>query len=66
TEMDRKQSRTRSIHMPAFNPEENVTSDIAADVSEVEELREQLDMHAIIVPCLGEEPLFTAEQVSGA
>ncbi|XP_051921733.1 fasciculation and elongation protein zeta-2 [Hippocampus zosterae] len=65
TEMDRKQSRTRSLHMPAFNPEENVsqTSDIAADVSEVEELREQLDMHAIIVPCLGEEPLFTAEQV---
>ncbi|XP_077431320.1 fasciculation and elongation protein zeta-2 isoform X2 [Vanacampus margaritifer] len=63
--MDWKHSRTRSLHMSTFNPEENSsqTSIIAADASEVEELREQLDMHSIIVSCLGEEPLFTAEQV---
>lgn len=33
------------------------------DVSDDEELREQLDMHSIIVSCVNEEPLFTAEQV---
>lgn len=31
--------------------------------SDEEELREQLDMHSIIVPCVEEEPLVTAEQV---
>ncbi|XP_061633215.1 fasciculation and elongation protein zeta-2 isoform X2 [Phyllopteryx taeniolatus] len=63
---DWKHSRTRSLHAPASNPEEMAsrrTSDVAADASEAEELREQLDMHSIIVSCLGEEPLFTAEQV---
>ncbi|KAM9807234.1 fasciculation and elongation protein zeta-2 isoform 1-T1 [Syngnathus typhle] len=61
-EMDWKQSRA---HMPPFNPEENAsqTSNIAGDVSEVEERKEQLDMDPIMVPCLGEEPLYTAEQV---
>lgn len=34
------------------------------ELSDDEELREQLDMHSIIVSCLAEEPLFTAEQVS--
>ncbi|XP_057691113.1 fasciculation and elongation protein zeta-2 isoform X1 [Corythoichthys intestinalis] len=65
TEMDWKHSRARSLLRPAFNPEENMSQskEVAADVSEVEELREQLDMHSIIVSCLGEEPLFTAEQV---
>jgi hypothetical protein len=33
------------------------------DASDEEELREQLDMHSIIVSCVNEEPLFTADQV---
>lgn len=39
-------------------------TDVTAELSDDEELREQLDMHSIIVSCLAEEPLFTAEQVS--
>lgn len=35
----------------------------AEEPSDEEELREQLDMHAIVVSCLAEEPLLTAEQV---
>lgn len=37
--------------------------DVYLDLSDDEELREQLDMHSIIVSCINEEPLFTAEQV---
>lgn len=33
------------------------------DLSDDEELREQMDMHSIIVSTINEEPLFTAEQV---
>lgn len=33
------------------------------DTSDDEELREQLDMHSIIVSCVNDEPLFTADQV---
>uniref|UniRef100_A0A8C1KIM8 Si:ch211-57i17.1 n=1 Tax=Cyprinus carpio TaxID=7962 RepID=A0A8C1KIM8_CYPCA len=33
------------------------------DVSDDEELRDQMDMHTIIISCVNEEPLFTAEQV---
>ncbi|KAI4889579.1 hypothetical protein NFI96_029857, partial [Prochilodus magdalenae] len=33
------------------------------DLSDDEELREQMDLHSIIVSCVNEEPLFTAEQV---
>ncbi|KAM7382666.1 hypothetical protein PAMP_002388 [Pampus punctatissimus] len=59
-----KQSRTRSLHIPTFNLEEkSIKSDVTAELSDDEELREQLDMHSIIVSCLAEEPLFTAEQV---
>uniref|UniRef100_A0A3B4UXQ8 Fasciculation and elongation protein zeta 2a n=1 Tax=Seriola dumerili TaxID=41447 RepID=A0A3B4UXQ8_SERDU len=54
--VDWKQSRTCSLHVPSFNLKETTLSDD-------EELREQLDMHSIIVSCLAEEPLFTAEQV---
>uniref|UniRef100_A0A3Q1EAA9 Fasciculation and elongation protein zeta 2a n=1 Tax=Acanthochromis polyacanthus TaxID=80966 RepID=A0A3Q1EAA9_9TELE len=54
--VDWKQSRTCSLHLP--NLEEKPVS-----LSDDEELREQLDMHSIIVSCLAEEPLFTAEQV---
>ncbi|XP_056142702.1 fasciculation and elongation protein zeta-2 [Lampris incognitus] len=62
--VDWKQSRTRSLIAPMFNPEEKPrTSDVTTELSDDEELREQLDMHTIIVSCLSEEPLFTAEQV---
>ncbi|KAM4633929.1 LOW QUALITY PROTEIN: fasciculation and elongation protein zeta-2 [Polymixia lowei] len=62
--IDWKQSRTRSLHIPMFNLEEKPrASDLATELSDDEELREQLDMHSIIVSCLSEEPLFTAEQV---
>lgn len=33
------------------------------DVSDDEELREQMDMHSIIVSCVNDEPFLTAEQV---
>lgn len=62
--VDWKQSRTRALHVPTFNLEEKPRkSDVTAELSDDEELREQLDMHSIIVSCLAEEPLFTAEQV---
>ncbi|XP_042279667.1 fasciculation and elongation protein zeta-2 isoform X1 [Thunnus maccoyii] len=62
--VDWKQSRTRTLHVPTFNLEEKPRkSDVTAELSDDEELREQLDMHSIIVSCLAEEPLFTAEQV---
>ncbi|XP_071381568.1 fasciculation and elongation protein zeta-2 [Centroberyx affinis] len=62
--VDWKQSRTRSLHIPMFNLEEKPrASDVTTELSDDEELREQLDMHSIIVSCLSEEPLFTAEQV---
>ncbi|XP_070823239.1 fasciculation and elongation protein zeta-2 isoform X1 [Chaetodon trifascialis] len=62
--VDWKQSRTCSLHIPTFNLGEKPTkTDVTADLSDDEELREQLDMHSIIVSCLAEEPLFTAEQV---
>nr|XP_020464080.1 fasciculation and elongation protein zeta-2-like isoform X3 [Monopterus albus] len=60
--VDWKQSRMCFLHMSTFNLEENPT-DVTAELSDDEELREQLDMHSIIVSCLAEEPLFTAEQV---
>ncbi|XP_040900622.1 fasciculation and elongation protein zeta-2 isoform X2 [Toxotes jaculatrix] len=62
--VDWKQSRTRSLHTPTFNlTEKPRKTDVTAALSDDEELREQLDMHSIIVSCLAEEPLFTAEQV---
>ncbi|XP_029308368.1 fasciculation and elongation protein zeta-2 isoform X2 [Cottoperca gobio] len=62
--VDWKQSQTRSLHIPSFNLEDKPrTTDVTAEQSDDEELREQLDMHSIIVSCLAEEPLFTAEQV---
>ena len=33
------------------------------ELSDDEDLREQMDMHSIIVSCISNEPLFTAEQV---
>uniref|UniRef100_A0A671S8J7 Fasciculation and elongation protein zeta-2-like n=1 Tax=Sinocyclocheilus anshuiensis TaxID=1608454 RepID=A0A671S8J7_9TELE len=37
--------------------------DVNLDLSDDEDLREQMDMHSIIVSCINEEPLLTAEQV---
>ncbi|XP_032374319.1 fasciculation and elongation protein zeta-2 isoform X2 [Etheostoma spectabile] len=62
--VDWKQSRTCSLHVPTFNLEDKPRkTDVTAELSDDEELREQLDMHSIIVSCLAEEPLFTAEQI---
>ncbi|XP_013888756.1 fasciculation and elongation protein zeta-2 isoform X4 [Austrofundulus limnaeus] len=65
--VDWKTSYTRSLHLPALKLTEregqnvdNHSSDLSDDD---EELREQLDMHSIIVSCITDEPLFTAEQV---
>nr|XP_015831405.2 fasciculation and elongation protein zeta-2 isoform X2 [Nothobranchius furzeri] len=63
--VDWTRSRTRSLYISTFNLEEKPReTNVAAELSDdEEELREQLDMHSIIVPCLDEEPLVTAEQV---
>ncbi|KAK1805569.1 hypothetical protein P4O66_019854 [Electrophorus voltai] len=62
--VDWKTSHTRSLHLPTLNLclQEKVDS-VSLDVSDDEELREQMDLHSIIVSCVNEEPLFTAEQV---
>ncbi|XP_038132457.1 fasciculation and elongation protein zeta-2 isoform X3 [Cyprinodon tularosa] len=66
--VDWKTSYTRSLHLPALKLTEregqkldNQSLDPSDD--EDEDLREQLDMHSIIVSSINEEPLFTAEQV---
>ncbi|XP_010862555.1 fasciculation and elongation protein zeta-2 isoform X2 [Esox lucius] len=62
--VDWKQSRTRSLHLPKLNLKDNPRADdVTFELSDEEELREQMDMHTIIVSCLNNEPLFTAEQV---
>ncbi|TNN76297.1 Fasciculation and elongation protein zeta-2 [Liparis tanakae] len=61
--VDWKRSRTCSLHVPTFNLEKNASKTDVTELLDEEELREQLDMHSIIVSCLAEEPLFTAEQV---
>ncbi|RLV98668.1 hypothetical protein DV515_00010539 [Chloebia gouldiae] len=59
-----KSSHTRALHLPTLNlSEKGVNDNLNLDLSDDEELREQLDMHSIIVSCINEEPLFTAEQV---
>ncbi|MED6240968.1 Fasciculation and elongation protein zeta-2 [Ataeniobius toweri] len=67
--VDWKTSYTRSLHLPALKLTEqggqkldNRSLDLSEDDDD-EELREQLDMHSIIVSSINEEPLFTAEQV---
>uniref|UniRef100_A0A3B4YXL5 Fasciculation and elongation protein zeta 2b n=1 Tax=Seriola lalandi dorsalis TaxID=1841481 RepID=A0A3B4YXL5_SERLL len=57
--VDWKSSHTRSLHLPTLN----LTEHESLDLSDDEELREQMDMHSIIVSCINDEPLFTAEQV---
>ncbi|KAJ6664720.1 hypothetical protein lerEdw1_006293 [Lerista edwardsae] len=62
--VDWKSSHTRMLHLPTLNlSEKGVNDNLNLDLSDDEELREQLDMHSIIVSCINEEPLFTAEQV---
>nr|XP_060609947.1 fasciculation and elongation protein zeta-2 isoform X3 [Anolis sagrei ordinatus] len=62
--VDWKSSHTRTLHLPTLNlSEKGVNENLNLDLSDDEELREQLDMHSIIVSCINEEPLFTAEQV---
>ncbi|XP_054898363.1 fasciculation and elongation protein zeta-2 isoform X3 [Poeciliopsis prolifica] len=62
--VDWRRSRTRSLYISTFNLKERPKgTDDAAELSDEDELREQLDMHSIIVPCVDQEPLVTAEQV---
>ncbi|XP_021109376.1 fasciculation and elongation protein zeta-2 isoform X2 [Heterocephalus glaber] len=62
--VDWKSSHTRTLHLLTLNLSEKGISDrLLFDTSDDEELREQLDMHSIIVSCVNEEPLFTADQV---
>nr|XP_020658486.1 fasciculation and elongation protein zeta-2 isoform X3 [Pogona vitticeps] len=62
--VDWKSSHTRTLHLPTLNlSEKGVNDNLNLDLSDDEELREQLDMHSIIVSCINEEPLLTAEQV---
>ncbi|XP_035606421.1 fasciculation and elongation protein zeta-2-like isoform X23 [Oncorhynchus keta] len=61
--VDWKESRTRSLHLPnLILKDEPRVDDVTLELSD-DELREQMDMHTIIVSCLNDEPLFTAEQV---
>ncbi|KAL3052648.1 fasciculation and elongation protein zeta-2 isoform X3 [Pseudochaenichthys georgianus] len=62
--VDWKTSHTRSLHLPTLNITEHEKLDNQSlDLSDDEELREQMDMHSIIVSCISDEPLYTAEQV---
>uniref|UniRef100_A0A8C5PGJ4 Fasciculation and elongation protein zeta 2 n=1 Tax=Leptobrachium leishanense TaxID=445787 RepID=A0A8C5PGJ4_9ANUR len=62
--VDWKTSHARALHLPTLNLlDKAVNNNLNLDLSDDEELREQLDMHSIIVSCINEEPLFTAEQV---
>ncbi|XP_068614752.1 fasciculation and elongation protein zeta-2 [Brachionichthys hirsutus] len=62
--VDWTQSRTCSLRIPTFKlGEKPEKTDVTLAPSDDEELREQLDMHAIVVSFFAEEPLFTAEQV---
>uniref|UniRef100_UPI00358E6F28 fasciculation and elongation protein zeta-2-like isoform X2 n=1 Tax=Myxine glutinosa TaxID=7769 RepID=UPI00358E6F28 len=68
--VDWRSSHARSLYLPALNlnehkEKESLTLDLPDDDDDDDdELREQLDMHSIIVSCVQpQEPLFTAEQV---
>lgn len=58
--VDWRQSLTRSLHTPAIKPEDQSCE---KEISDDEELREQLDMHSMIITSLTDEPLLTADQV---
>ncbi|XP_062848383.1 fasciculation and elongation protein zeta-2 [Trichomycterus rosablanca] len=62
--VDWNQSYTRTLHLPTLMTEDSPRVDsVNLDVSDDEELREQMDLHSIIVPCVNDEPFVTAEQV---
>ncbi|XP_041720942.1 fasciculation and elongation protein zeta-2 isoform X2 [Coregonus clupeaformis] len=62
--VDWKTSHIRSLHLPTLNlREQGKLDNMPLDLSDDEELREQMDMHSIIVSCINDEPLFTVEQV---
>ncbi|XP_058254123.1 fasciculation and elongation protein zeta-2 isoform X2 [Hemibagrus wyckioides] len=61
--VDWNQSRTRSLQLPVLHIEDRPVDNVNLDVSDDEELREQMDMHSIIVSCINDEPFLTAEQV---
>ncbi|KAF4087995.1 hypothetical protein AMELA_G00077610 [Ameiurus melas] len=62
--VDWNRSRARSLHLPVLNIEDRPRVDyVNLDVSDEEEIREQMDMHSIIVSCINDEPFLTAEQV---
>ncbi|XP_058407423.1 fasciculation and elongation protein zeta-2 isoform X5 [Diceros bicornis minor] len=61
--VDWKSSHTRTLHLLTLNlSEKGISDSLFFDSSDDEELREQLDMHSIIVSCVDDEPLFTADQ----
>ncbi|KAJ8009178.1 hypothetical protein DPEC_G00086200 [Dallia pectoralis] len=62
--VDWQTSHIRSLHLPTLNLQQHGRLDnMPLDLSDDEELREQMDMHSIIVSCINNEPLFTADQV---
>ncbi|XP_061407597.1 fasciculation and elongation protein zeta-2-like isoform X3 [Lethenteron reissneri] len=63
--VDWSSSHTRTLYLPTLNLNQKKEKEgVNLDLSDDEELRDQLDMHSIIVSCMQpEEPLFTAEQV---
>ncbi|CAM9689950.1 unnamed protein product [Lampetra fluviatilis] len=62
--VDWSSSHARTLQIPTLNMKERFEPEgITLDLSDDEELREQLDMHSIIVSCINDEPIFTAEQV---
>uniref|UniRef100_A0A3P9LPU3 Si:ch211-57i17.1 n=1 Tax=Oryzias latipes TaxID=8090 RepID=A0A3P9LPU3_ORYLA len=64
--VDWKTSYTRTLHLPSLKLTQNEKLDnqsLDPSDDDDEELREQLDMHSIIVSCINDEPLLTADQV---
>ncbi|KTG32392.1 hypothetical protein cypCar_00018344 [Cyprinus carpio] len=63
--VDWSQSKARSLHLSALSIEDRPRMEsVNLDLSDDEDLREQMDTHSIIVSCISEEPLLTAEQRS--
>ncbi|KAM6915165.1 fasciculation and elongation protein zeta-2 isoform 2-T2 [Xenentodon cancila] len=63
--VDWNTSYTRTLHLPSLKlTEQEKLDNQSLDLSDDdEELREQLDMHSIIVSCINDEPVLTADQV---
>ncbi|TRY53736.1 hypothetical protein DNTS_017020, partial [Danionella cerebrum] len=60
--MEWHQSYLRSLHIKTLSLEKEPCVD-HLDPSDEEDLREQMDLHSIIVSCIDQEPVLTAEQV---